>query len=80
MDFKNQEEIRELARLVAAEIIAAVQEYEIRHTILNDYNQEIIKGYYTLERFGSSFSDEITGRQDRIKAAERRYRQQRGLE
>ena len=75
----DRAEIKEIARLVAAEIIAELQQYEIRHTVLNDYNQEIIKGYYSIEPAGSSFDDEVTGRQDRIRAAERRYSQQRGF-
>lgn len=75
MEYK---EVQNIARLVAAEIIAELQQYEIRHTVLNDYNQEIIKGYSTVERAGTSYSDEILGRKDRINAAERRYQQQRG--
>lgn len=78
MELQKQEEIKQIARLVAAEIIAELQQYEIRHTVLNDYNQEIIKGYFTVERAGTSYSDEILGRKDRINAAERRYQQQRG--
>lgn len=59
MEYK---EIQNIACLVAAEIIAELQQYEIRHTVLNDYNQEIIKGYFTVERTETSYSDEILGR------------------
>lgn len=75
----DRAEIKEIARLVAAEIVQELQQYEIRHTVIGDYNQEIIKGYYSIEPAESSFDDEVTGRQDRIRAAERRYSQQRGF-
>lgn len=79
MELQEQEKIREIARAVAAEIIAQLQQFEIRHTTIGEYNQEIIQGYYTIEPAGTSFDDVITGRQDRIRAAERRYSQQRGF-
>ena len=75
----DRAEIKEIASLVVAEIMQELQQYEIRHTVIGDYNQEIIKGYYSIEPAGSSFDDEVTGRQDRIRAAERRYSQQRGF-
>ena len=67
MDLQKQEEIRAIARLVAAEIIAQLQHFEIRHTGFNDHG-EIVKGYYSIEAGGSSFDYEMALRRNRQQA------------
>ena len=64
MELQKQKEIREMARLVAAEIIVQLQQYEIRHTEFGN-SGEIVKGYYSIEAGGSSFDYEIALRRNR---------------
>ena len=61
----DRAEIKEIARLVAAEIVQELQQYEIRHTIIGESDHEIVQGYYTVEPAGSSYEDEMIGRADR---------------
>lgn len=64
MDYK---EVQNIARLVAAEIIAELQQYEIRYTEIAE-NGERIKGYYSIEGDGSSFECEMALRRIRESA------------
>lgn len=64
MDYKD---VQNIARLVAAEIIAELQQYEIRYTEITE-NGERVKGYYSIEPDGSSLECEIALRNIRENA------------